>query len=38
MISLVLLQNCSLGIVGKDTPFTIYDDNEVEQYVSFYFS
>ena len=30
-----LLQNCSVGIVGKDTPFTIYDDDPVERYVSF---
>lgn len=26
-------KNCSLGIVGKDTAFTIYDDNEVEHYL-----
>lgn len=26
-------KNCSIGIVGKDTKFTIYDDNEVEQYI-----
>jgi len=30
-----LLQNCSVGIVGKDTPFTIYDDEPVDRYVSF---
>ena len=30
-----LLQNCSVGIVGKDMPFTIYDDDPVERYVSF---
>lgn len=30
-----VLQNCSVGIVGQDTPFTIYDDNQVERYVSF---
>jgi 20S proteasome subunit alpha 6 len=26
-------KNCSVGIVGKDMPFTIYDDQQVEQYV-----
>jgi len=26
-------KNCSVGIVGKDLPFTIYDDQLVEQYV-----
>ena len=26
-------KNCSLGIVGKDHDFTIYDDNQVEQYL-----
>jgi len=30
-----LLQNCSVGIVGKDMEFTIYDDDPVERYVSF---
>ena len=29
-------QNCSLGIVGKDTSFTIYDDADIEKYVSFW--
>lgn len=28
-------QNCSLGIVGKDMDFTIYDDDGVQKYVSF---
>jgi len=32
---LFMLQNCSVGIVGKDVPFTIYDDDPVERYVSF---
>lgn len=31
----ILLQNCSLGIVGKDMEFTIYDDEDVKKYVSF---
>jgi 20S proteasome subunit alpha 6 len=26
-------KNCSLGIVGKDTNFTIYDDQQVQQYL-----
>jgi len=26
-------KNCSLGIVGKDTSFTIYDDGDVEKYL-----
>jgi len=26
-------KNCSVGIVGKDMPFTIYDDQQVERYV-----
>jgi hypothetical protein len=30
-----VFQNCSLGVVGKDMDFTIYDDEKVEQYVSF---
>jgi len=33
--SLLMLQNCSVGIVGKDMPFTIYDDDPVNHYVSF---
>ena len=28
-------KNCSLGIVGKDMDFTIYDDREIDHYVSF---
>uniref|UniRef100_A0A8W8J9B0 Proteasome subunit alpha type n=1 Tax=Magallana gigas TaxID=29159 RepID=A0A8W8J9B0_MAGGI len=28
-------KNCSLGIVGKDMEFTIYDDDDVQKYVSF---
>ena len=30
---LSILQNCSLGIVGKDLPFTIYDDERVKPYL-----
>jgi len=30
-----VLQNCSVGIVGEKTPFTIYDDEPVDRYVSF---
>jgi len=26
-------KNCSIGIVGKEQPFTIYDDDQVEKYV-----
>jgi len=26
-------KNCSVGIVGLDTPFTIYDDNQVDRYL-----
>merc|ERR1712012_428558 len=26
-------KNCSLGIVGKDHPFTIYDDEDIEKYL-----
>lgn len=26
-------KNCSVGLVGKDTPFTIYDDEHIEQYL-----
>jgi len=26
-------KNCSIGIVGKDQDFTIYDDDQVEKYV-----
>lgn len=26
-------KNCSLGIVGKDTPFTIFDDEKVKPYL-----
>ena len=32
---LFLFQNCSVGVVGKDIDFTIYDDERMEQYVSF---
>ena len=27
------LQNCSLGIVGKDVKFTIFDDEKVKPYL-----
>ncbi|CAH1798592.1 unnamed protein product, partial [Owenia fusiformis] len=27
-------KNCSLGIVGKDQPFTIYDDDAVKDYLA----
>ncbi|XP_060571500.1 proteasome subunit alpha type-1-like [Ruditapes philippinarum] len=27
-------KNCSLGVVGKDMDFTIYDDEKVEQYLA----
>ncbi|XP_013393501.1 proteasome subunit alpha type-1 [Lingula anatina] len=27
-------KNCSVAIVGKDMPFTIYDDNDVGKYLS----
>lgn len=26
-------KNCSLGIVGQDTPFTIFDDDKVKPYL-----
>ncbi|ESN95225.1 hypothetical protein HELRODRAFT_151021, partial [Helobdella robusta] len=26
-------KNCSVGIVGKDVPFTVYDDDQVQRYV-----
>ena len=29
------VQNCSVGIVGEDTPFAICDDVLVQPYVSF---
>ena len=31
-----LFQNCSLGIVGEDMNFTIFDDEAVTGYVSLY--
>lgn len=27
-------KNCSLGFVGKDTKFTIYDNDDVEKYLT----
>lgn len=27
-------KNCSLGIVGKDMPFTIFDDDKIEPYLN----
>jgi hypothetical protein len=27
------LKNCSLGIVGKDVPFTMYDDEKIKPYL-----
>lgn len=27
-------RNCSLGIVGKDMPFTIFDDDKIEPYLN----
>ena len=30
-----VFQNCSLGVVGKDTDFTISDDDKITPYVSF---
>ena len=30
-----LLQNCSVGIVGKDEKFTVFEDEEVAKFVSF---
>jgi 20S proteasome subunit alpha 6 len=26
-------KNCSVGLVGKDNPFTIYDDEHIDQYL-----
>jgi len=30
-----VFQNCSVGVVGKDMDFTIYDDDQMQPYVSF---
>ena len=32
-MNVYLLKNCSLGIVGQDTPFTIFDDEKVKPYL-----
>ena len=32
-----VFQNCSVGVVGKDMDFTIYDDDQMQPYVSFTF-
>ena len=37
VFGLSTFQNCSLGVVGKDQDFTIYDDQEVEPFVSLSF-
>lgn len=30
---IVSLKNCSLGIVGQDTAFTIFDDEKIKPYL-----